>query len=424
MELTIKTKYLRNGLCVIGEEIPFVRSASIGIWVKNGSVDENRSNNGISHFVEHMMFKGTKKRTARALADEMSEMGGRINAFTSKEYMCYYAHTLDTHLEDALDVLSDMLLHSQYKEDAIEKEKSIILEEINMVEDSPEDITHHLLVSNTWRDDPLGLRVIGTRENVQSFKKQEIVDYISSYYIPQNIVISITGKFEFDQICDCIEEKFISLGGNTKPIERVAHTTYQKTFSTKEKDIEQVHMLLGFPTISYDSKDIYYLSILNTLFGGGMNSRLFQSIREELGLAYSIYSFSDTYKTTGLLNIYAATHPSQVEDVVVNTFEEINKLIKDGLSEKEIYKTKEQLKSNIIIGFENMNSRMSNYGKTMLMLGKIKTQDEMIEGINSVDKNRLIHFAQQVFNYEQMSVALVGRLNEFNVERIESLCRD
>ncbi|MCT4687428.1 M16 family metallopeptidase [Vallitalea sp.] len=417
----VKMKTMDNGLCVVGEENSFVRSVALGIWIKNGSIDENKNNNGISHFIEHMMFKGTKNRTAKDIADEMSEVGGRINAFTGKEYMCYYAHTLDNHIDVALDVLSDMILNSGMKDEDMKKEKGVIIEEINMYEDSPEEIVHDLIQEESWSGSTLGYNILGTKELVNNFTKKDIEEYMSKHYIPENIVISVVGKFDFDEMFEKISKKFSVLKKKNR-VERVKKLNYKKCFVTKDKDIEQIHLCMSFPSIPYNSDKIYILSILNTILGGGINSRLFQSIREEKGLAYSIYSYVETYNIAGMINIYAATNPTQIEPVILGVMEEINLLLEKGIDEKQLNQTKEQLKSNLIIGFENMNSRMSSYGKTKLMIDRIKSQDEMIEGINAVNLNSFMNFAKKTFNYNDMSTALVGRHKDIDIERIKNLC--
>ncbi|MCT4544170.1 MAG: insulinase family protein [Vallitalea sp.] len=418
----VKMKTMDNGICVIGEENPYVRSIALGIWIKNGSVDENENNNGISHFIEHMMFKGTNKRTARDIADEMSEVGGRINAFTGKEYMCYYAHTLDNHIDVALDVLSDMLLNSKISEEDMEKEKGVIIEEINMYEDSPEEIVHDLIQEKAYSGSSLSYNILGTKESVNSFTREDVKEYMEKHYIPDNIVISVVGKYDFDEMFDKISSKFSVLKKKDK-IDRVKELGYKKCFVTKDKDIEQVHLCMSFPSVNYLSKDIYILSILNAILGGGINSRLFQSIREEKGLAYSIYSYAETYNITGMMNIYAASNPTQIEEVIKAAMEEINLLLEKGIDIKELNKAKEQLKSNLIIGFENMNSRMSGYGKIKLMLDKIKSQDEIIEGINAVDLDGFLRFARETFNYDKMSISLVGRHKDIDIERIKQICK-
>ncbi|PKM96063.1 MAG: peptidase M16 [Firmicutes bacterium HGW-Firmicutes-1] len=418
----VKTARLKNGICVIGEENNFVRTISIGIWIRNGSIDEDDSTNGISHFIEHMIFKGTNKRTARDIADEMSEVGGRINAFTSKEYMCYYAHVLDNHFGVALDVLSDMICNSTFKEDEIEKEKGVILEEIKMCEDSPEDMVMDALEHNVWQGHSLSYNILGTEENVRKFSRSDMLSYLEKHYIAENMVISVVGKMDFDNILTQLEESFSGIKNN-KSVERIDNATYQKSFSAKNKDIEQAHICLAFPSISYESEKVYMLSILNTIIGGGINSRLFQSIREERGLAYAIYSYPESYKYGGLFNVYAASSPVQIEEVLIGILDELDKLVKKGFNEKELNMTKEQIKSNMIIGLESMSSRMSNYGKSKLILNSIKSQDEIIKKINEVTLEALIEFSKEILDPLKMSVSIIGNLEEIDIERIEEICK-
>lgn len=418
----VKKASLKNGICVVGEENDFVRTISIGIWIKNGSVDEDEKTNGISHFIEHMLFKGTQKRSARDIAEEMAEVGGRINAFTAKEYMCYYAHVLDNHFEVALDVLSDMVCCSTFSEEEIEKEKGVILEEINMCEDSPEDIVMDNLENAVWEGASLSYNILGTSENVKGFTREALLNYLGKHYVAENIVVSVVGKMNFEEVLIQLNEK---LGGisNNQPVIRIDNNKFHQAFTHQDKDIEQAHICLSFPCISYDSEEVYVLSVLNTIVGGGLNSRLFQSIREEKGLAYAIYSFPESYKFDGLFNIYAAANPLQIEEVITSILEELDKLLEKGFNEKELLRTKEQIKSNLIIGFESMNSRMTNYGKSQLILGKIKSQDEIIEGLNQVTLETLETFTKQILNYNKMSASIVGNVEEINLERIEALCK-
>lgn len=418
----VKTGKLKNGIRVVGEENDFVRTISIGIWIRNGSIDEDMTTNGISHFIEHMLFKGTQKRTARDIADEMSQVGGRINAFTAKEYMCYYAHVLDNHFDVALDVLSDMICHSKFCTDEIEKEKGVILEEIKMCEDSPEDIIMDVLENDVWQGHPLSYNILGTKENIKRFTREEILSYLEKHYVAENMVISVVGKIIFDDVINMLENHFASIKSH-QPFERITHTEYKQSFSVKNKDIEQAHICLAFPGISYDSEDIYKLSILNTILGGGINSRLFQTIREEKGLAYSIYSFPESYKYGGLFNVYAASSPDLIEEVLISILEELDKLNKKGFNEKELIMTKEQIKSNMIIGLESMNARMSNYGKSKLILDYVKSQDEIIENINAVTLDALISFSRDILDVNKMSVSIVGNTEEFKVERIKEICK-
>lgn len=418
----VKLAQLKNGITVVGEENDFVRTISIGIWIRNGSVDEEKSTNGISHFIEHMLFKGTNRRTARDIAEEMAEVGGRINAFTAKEYMCYYAHVLDNHFDVALDVLSDMVCNSSFPIEEMEKEKGVILEEINMYEDSPEDMVLDLLENAVWHGASLSYNILGTQDNIKGFTREKIIDYIKKHYVAGNIVVSVVGKMDFDKVLIKLNEKLGEIPSQ-EPIERNDNNFYSQAFISKNKDIEQTHICLSFPGISYDSDMVYMSSVLNTIVGGGLNSRLFQRIREDKGLTYAIYSFQEAYKFGGLFNIYAAANPMQIEEVISSIFEEIELLLKNGFNEKELIQTKEQIKSNLIIGLESMNSRMSNYGKSQLILGKIKSQDEIIDGLNKVTLEGLLTFAKKTFDFSNMSTSIVGNYDEINIERIESLCK-
>jgi len=420
----VKTFQLKNNIDVVLEDNPHVRTISLGIWIKNGSVDEEEHNNGISHFVEHMMFKGTEKRTTKDIADEMSEVGGRINAFTGKEYMCYYAHVLNDHFDVALDVLSDMICHSKLDPNEIEKEKKVIMEELSMYEDSPEDVVNDGLQNAIWADHSIGYNIIGTEKNIKEFDAVKIREYLDEHYVGEQIVISVVGRLEkSDVILAKLEESFKSISkGEVK--RRTKKVVYNRVFETFDKDIEQAHICMAFPTIPYDSEDIYKLSIINTLIGGGLNSRLFQSIREDKGMAYSIYSFTETYQHGGLFVIYAATTPTQLDEVAGYILEELDKLLKTGFNSKELASTKEQLKSNLIIGLESMNARMSSYGKSKLILNRIKSQDVIIKKINAVTMKSLNEFLNKLLKHSDMSVALIGPLSEINVEGIKKIWTD
>lgn len=419
----VTIKNLDNGICVVGEENDFVRTISLGIWIKNGSIDETVETSGISHFIEHMLFKGTSKRSAKDIADEMSEIGGRLNAFTGKEYMCYYAHVLDNHFDVAVDILSDMICNSVISDVEIEREKGVILEEIKMCEDSPEDIVNDILEEGIFQSSSLGYNVLGSEETVRGFTRDHLVDYLAKHYVSENIVISVVGKMDFDQVIEMLNEKFKSIP-NQPAIQRNKQIAYHPVFVHRDKDFEQVHICMAFPCGPYDSDEMYVLSILNTVLGGGINSRLFQSIREEKGLAYSIYSYPENYDEIGVLVIYAAANPSQIEEVIEAIRHEITKFLTEELDEKELLRTKEQLKSNLIIGLESMNSRMSNNGKSQLVLNKIKSQDEIIDNLNQVDKDTLIQYAKQILDIEKMSVSIVGNFEEINLERIKELCKN
>lgn len=418
----IKTTRLDNGITLVSEALEGVRSVSIGIWIKNGSIDETPENNGISHFIEHMMFKGSEKRNAKKIAEDMARIGGRINAFTAKEYTCYYAHTLGDHLPIAIDVLSDMLMHPLLDEEEMEKEKRVVLEELAMSEDSPEDIVHDQLENYVLRPSALSLDILGTKENVNSFSREQLQAYLDHHYVADNMVISVAGSFEEEWLISELNRTFFDVS-TQQPTVRHPESGRTDGFVFREKDIEQIHMVMNFPSISYHSDKTYALSILNTIIGGGINSKLFLGIREDKGLTYSIYSYVESYETTGLFNIYAAFLPEMTEDVIVNTFAELDRFLENGITEEELYSVKEQIKSNLIIGYENMNHRMSNYGKSKLVLDRVKTQDEIIEGIDKVTVEDVMEMAYTMFRESDRSLSLVGNLSQIDTERVEEICK-
>ena len=421
----VEITQLENGIKVVIEKIPTVRSAAVGIWVKAGSVMENKKNNGVSHFLEHMIFKGTANRTAKKIAEDMSAIGGHINAFTAKECTCYYAQTLDANIDSALDVLSDMIQNSLFREEDIEKEKEVVLDEIDMYEDSPEDLVHDMFQQKVWNNHPLGYNILGGKDNIRNMTRDDLVTYYNNNYTTDNIVISVAGNVDVQQILVTLNKMFNQIN---KKIEVKNHiiteVDYKPSFVWKDKDIEQVHLCMGYEGIHYNSDKIYMLAIMNSILGGSMDSRLFQGIREEKGLAYSIYSAASNYEEGGLLNIYAATNPMHIEEVIKEVRVEISTLVNKGISEHELAKTKEQLKSNYIIGLESTSSRMSNNGKSIMLLNRIKTQDEIINKINEVSYEDIIQFTKDILDNGGLSISLVGNENNFDVEKVETLWKN
>ncbi len=398
---------LDNRIRIVGEEVPNVRSVSIGIYIKNGSVDETVLNSGISHFIEHMFFKGTGRRSAKQLADDMSRIGGRVNAYTAKEYVCFYAHVLDEHLDAIIDILSDMLTASLFNEEDIEKEKGIILEEYAMYEDNPEELVLDELHSIVWPEQSLGYNIIGTRDNISNMNRTSLWDYVREHYVGENIVISVVGKIDFEEVSDKLGEAFKSVPGGTPHSrnEKIVFVPNRKGFT---KEIEQGHLAISFPTVDYFSDDTYGLNIMSVLLGGGLNSRLFQHIREELGLAYSIYSYVETFHSTGLFTTYAATSASQVEKTYQAISSEMEKFKSGGVTEHELIEVKEQIKSNLIIGMENMSARMSHYGKGELLLGRIRMQDDMLDLINKVTLDKLHELIRHTLDFDRVAMTLAS----------------
>ena len=405
-----KKVQLSNGLRLVYEKIPYVRSVSVGIWVGTGSRNETSVNNGISHFIEHMLFKGTAKRTAKDIAECIDAIGGQINAFTGKECTCYYTKTLDTHLDIAMDVLSDMLFNSSFDSDDINVEKRVVIEEIGMYEDTPEELVHDIFSEMVWDGNPLGYPILGTEMCINKFDKDMIIKYMSEFYTPYNTVISVAGNFDEEKLIELVNNHFQDWKSEVTYKNKFSTAQYKVNKIIREKDTEQVHLCMGFEGIEHGNEKLYSLLSLNNILGGGMSSRLFQNIREKRGLVYSIYSYPSTYQGSGLFVIYAGMNPEYLQTVIDLTKTELDLIIKDSITKDELAKTKEQLKGNYILGLESTNSRMNSIGKSELMLGKINTPEEILQKIDRVNMDSVIEMIKRVFDFEKMSISAVGNI--------------
>lgn len=412
---------LSNGLKVVIEKLEHFNSVSVGLWIKNGSRNEDKDNNGISHFIEHLLFKGTESRTSKEIVESIEDYGGQINAFTTKETTCYYTKTLDRYVEESLEILSDMLFNSTFNEEEMEKEKSVVLEEISMSEDSPEDVLSDLHSHAIYENDSISYPILGTRENIQNFSRKEIMEYVQKYYIPENSVLSICGNVD-DNIVNLIEKYF----GGWKSSRFSILTEYTKpsiknNILFKEKEIEQTHISLGLRGLELGSKNNYALTLVNNYFGGGGASLLFQKIREELGMCYSIYSFNAAYLKTGSLCIYCATSPKHVNDTIIHIKQLVEELIQINVTEEKLIKLKDQLIGGYLLGIESTSSRMFGNGKTALFLNKIKTQQEVIDKIQSVSKENIREAINKTFSKGIINGAVVGKnIDSDSVKKILS----
>ncbi len=406
----INKKLLDNGLRLVYEKIPYVRSVSVGVWVGTGSRNENIKNNGISHFIEHMLFKGTTNRSAKQIAESIDAIGGQINAFTGKECTCYYAKTLDTHLNVSLDVLSDMLFNSKFASGDIKVEKKVVVEEIGMYEDSPEELVHDIFSEMVWSGNSLGYPILGTQECIDRFDKKMINQYMQEMYTPDNTVISVAGNFNEDDLIEKVKKYFGHWKNDKVYDNKYSPVEYKTDRIIREKETEQVHLCMGFKGIEHGDDKIYSLLALNNIFGGGMSSRLFQKIREEKGLVYSIYSYPSTYKTAGLFVIYAGMNPEYLQTVIDLSKKEVDLLIKKGVTKDELNKSKEQMKGNFILGLESTNSRMNSIGKAELMLGRINTPEEVLKKMDNVTMDNIREVIDMVFKYDKLSISAVGNL--------------
>jgi predicted Zn-dependent peptidase len=405
----VNTRKLSNGITVVMETMPYLRSAALGIWVKVGSSNENEKNNGISHIIEHMLFKGTTTRNAKQIADEMARIGGDINAYTSKECTSFYAVTLDEHLSVAIDILGDMLNNSLIDEKALKKEKGVIIEEIDMYDDSPEDLVHEMLQLKVWDNHPLGYQISGSKETVKNITRDEVLAFMAKHYVSQNIVISVSGNFKEEEIIELLEKNF----GKFPEGERTEASTapsYVPTVYVKEKDVEQLHLNIAYESIVSDGEEKYILTVLNSVFGGSINSRLFQEIRENLGLTYTIYSYGSSYSKAGLFQVYGAMNPSQLKPVIDNVFQIVEDIKEKGITEEELAMCKEQIKTELIMGDETAKNRMNSNGKAMLFRGYVIPLEEIIEKVNSVTIDQVREFAVKYLKKESVSISLVGNL--------------
>lgn len=388
-----------NGLRVVTEQIPHVRSASIGVWIDVGSRDEIEKTNGISHFIEHMVFKGTERRTVREIARSIESVGGYLNAFTSKEHTCYYARVLDEHTELAVDVLSDILLHSTFPERELEKERGVIIEELKNAEDDPDDLIHDYFDRRLFGPHPLGFPVIGTEQNLRSLKRSELLAYRNEHYIPTRIVVAACGNLTHPAVVDLVQKYFVGLP-DQKPnaLPKRKKPKWQKPDRVEyERPIQQSHVCLGTVAFSIKSRNRYPLHVLNTLLGDGMSSRLFQNIRERYGFAYSIYSYANLMSDTGLFGAYIGTDERHVDRSIDLIWKELSKVRTKPVSKAELQRTKAQLKGSMMLSLESIPSRMMRLGNSELYFNEVTSLDSIIHHIDKVTQEDIQRVASELF---------------------------
>ena len=390
-----KKTILDNGITVISEKIDSVRSIAVGIWIKAGSRFEEPSQNGIAHFLEHMTFKGTSKRSALKIAQSLESLGGTLNAFTSKEITCYYANVLDIHLKKAIEVLADIVCDSVYPEKEINKERMVVLEEINSVKDTPEEYIFDIFQEKLFPDNSLGRPILGDEKIVKSFERAKVLDFWQKHYLTQNIVISAAGNLDHNKLVKLIDSFFHFPANPSNGKYDEASVNHSKEYIL-DRPINQAHFCVGGESISYESEDRIPLLILNTYLGGGMSSRLFQKIREQRGLAYTIYSFMDLYSDLGLFGVYAGTDPDKISQLKELLEEEFNLTTKKQISDSVLSRLKNQLKGNLVLGLENTSRRMSRLAKNELYLGEYISLDSLINNIDKVTSEDVYDIANQV----------------------------
>ncbi len=406
----MKVYTLTNGIRVATEQLTYLRSISVGIWVGAGCFAENEKNNGISHFIEHMLFKGTKTRSAMEIANCIDALGGQINAFTAKECTCFYINILNEHYGIAIDLLCDMITNSKLDKTDIEKEKGVVCEEISMVEDAPDDLANEKLAEAFFGKHPLGKTILGTQETVRAITDTDMREYMAENYVPSNIVISVAGNFNEDEIVDMLEEKIgTKLSGNKQVSRCPGLDKPCGDIIFVPKTIEQINLCLGFPGVGQSDKRYFAQSMIANVLGGGMSSRLFQRVREQNGMTYAIYSYLCTNVNSGMLSIYAGMNPNQACDVLALIKDEMDKMRAKGMTEKEFIEAKEQLKGGFVLGLESAGARMTRNGRILLLNGKVLTVDQVIEGINNVTDAEINENIKYMFNNENLSASAVGK---------------
>ncbi|NLL38789.1 MAG: insulinase family protein [Clostridiales bacterium] len=398
---------LDNGVRILIERIPYVRSACAGIWVGTGSRNEKSHECGAAHFIEHMVFKGTGKRTAAEIAELMDAIGGQTNAFTSKEQTCFYGRVLDTHLELLLDVLSDMFFNALFSEQDVVSERSVILEEIDMYEDTPEDLVSERLFAAIYKGNSLSRPVLGTPSTLRRMTGEFLKNYMHEHYLAGDVVIALTGSIP-DNCLKYLKERFSDLrpGKGKKP----RAPKYKPSFTVKQKPIEQNHLCLAFPGCSFLDENRYAFQLMSSILGGGMSSRLFQSLRERLGLCYSIFSFVAAYNDTGIVGISTAHSQEAEEKSIVAILNEIDKLCNHGVTQEELDRAREQIKANVIMGLESTSARMHRLGKSELCLGKVPSTEDIINSYNRITREDILSLARSVFKNSDLSLSAVGNV--------------
>ena len=399
---------LPNGLRIVGERLPYLRSVSIGAWMHVGSMMEEKSESGLSHFLEHMVFKGTEKRTARQIAEEMDAVGGQLNAFTGRDCTCFYAKVIDENLELAVDILADLVINAAMDETELEKERGVILEEIAMDEDSPEDLVHDLLQAAQYGEQSPAQPILGPAEQIAAYTREELLAFRKKHYAPKETVIALAGSYDPDKVLEWVTAYFGGWENEIPPVETPDWQVLTGVNALREKDSEQMHICMGFPGAAYATDRVYPLAVANNILGGAMSSRLFQRIREDLGLAYSVYSYPNTYKGTGTFGLYAGVSPKNAELVLREIHAELKRFADEGITEKEFRDSVTQLRAGYLMGLESPGARMQGLGRSTLLRGKPLSHEATLKAIESVTMEKVMEVAREVLAAKPC-IAIVGK---------------
>jgi predicted Zn-dependent peptidase len=418
----VRKDVLPNGLTVLSESMSSVRSVSVGIWLRTGARQERVEDNGISHFIEHMLFKGTENRSAEVIARAADSIGGHLDAFTAKETTNYSIKVLDEHVPRAFSILSDLVKNPLFKPDHIANESHVIQEEIKMVEDQPDDLVHEMFTQTYWRGHALGRPILGTRRNVASFNRKRLKGYFRRYYAPNNLLVSAAGHIKHSQIMDLVQKEFgdmpagPNLSTGPKP---VAHPHIQVR---KKKDLEQVHLCVGAPSYPQCHKNRFPVYIMNSVLGGGMSSHLFQNIREKRGLAYVVFSSLSSFHDAGCLSIYAGTSSEKARQVIDLILQEFRLLKTTPISQEELQRAKDYLKGSLLLSLESSTSRMGNLARQEMYFGRYITQDEIAKSVDAVTAEQVLAVAQEFFRPERLAVTVLGPTSALKLTRADVAC--
>ncbi|MBB5265268.1 putative Zn-dependent peptidase [Catenibacillus scindens] len=413
-------KILENHIRVVMEPMENYRSVSIGVWLEAGSADENKENNGVAHVVEHMLFKGTERRSAREIADEMAAIGDNLDAYTSKECTCYYTRTLGEYAYEALDILGDMLQHAKIDGEDLRKELGVVLDEMDMYEDDADELCHELLQKEVWGDHPLGYIISGEKEVVRNFSASTVRRFMEDYYTGDHMLISVAGNFEPDKMLAAIEMIFGTVRPGSKTLSR-PDPVYRPVMVCRHKDIEQMHLDLAFDAIPYEHEDKYVLSVVNSILGGNGNSRLFQEVREDKGLAYSIYSYGSSFKNCGLFQIYAAMAPRQTDKVLDAILEAVDRMKRVPVSEHELELTKRQICTELYLGSESTHNRMDVNAKTWIYMEKEESLEQIADKVRQVSAGDIQRFMETYVDFNKISGAFVGNFSDMDADQVNEV---
>jgi len=418
----IKRHALSNGLVVVTETMRHVRSVSVGVWVRNGSRRESTEENGLAHFMEHMVFKGTERRSAESIAREMDSVGGMLDAFTSKEQICFNAKVLDDHLPIAFDIISDLCLRPLFDSDDVAKERQVVLEEIKMDLDNPESLLHEIFTRGFWPEHPLGRPILGTPDTVRQFSREALQTRFRQWFAPNHLLVTAAGNVPHERVLELVEKEFGHLTCQDGLEQHAPPTTGAPLHVERKKDLEQVHLCLGVPSLPIAHERRFGVAVLNNLLGGGMSSRLFQNIREKRGLAYAVFSEITPYSDAGMFSVYAGTAKETIGEVLDLTLAEFRSMKESPVSEEELLRAKNHLKGSLMLSLESTSSRMSNLARQELYFGRFYSLDELLASIEAVTREELQALAQEFFRPEQISATVLGPVNGFSLDRGRLAC--